>query len=208
VVSRTPSSNTHHPRTGAPAEDTADAVLETLDILEILRTQDREMSLGDLAHRLGKLSTALFDIGLFDDSRTVSHQAVRIYRDLVRSGFAHFEQNLAAALNNLSIHIDGNTHHAPVKALDVLCEAIEIYRRLVQGGQSVFNSELATLLINLATRLGQLKRYHDAAKAAMEALDILTILDDGHCETFTSDLAVSLVAVSTSLRHMKQTRML
>ncbi|KIM79510.1 hypothetical protein PILCRDRAFT_90129 [Piloderma croceum F 1598] len=206
MVSRTPSSSTHHPRTGAPAEDSVDAVMETLEILQILRTQDREMSRGDLAHRLNTLSTALFDIGLFDDSCTVSHQAVRIYRDLVRSGFAHFEHNLAAALNNLSIHIDGNSHRTPAKALDVLCEAIDIYRRLVKGGQSVFNSDLATLLINLATRLGQLKQYNDAAKAAMEALDIFTILDDDNCETFTSDLAVSLVAVSTSLRHMKQNK--
>jgi len=203
-VPKSPSSNTHYPNTGIPSKDIADAFLDALDILQVLRTQAREMPSSELAHKLNTLSTTLYDIGLFDDSCAISRQAVGIYRKIAFDHPGDFESKLAVALNNLSIHIDGSTHNAPAEALAILSEAIQIYRNLVGSGQRHFNSDLATLLINSATRLGQLKRYAEAANAAKEALSIFAILAHGHQATFTPDLAVSLCSVSTSLRDMEQ----
>jgi tetratricopeptide (TPR) repeat protein len=208
-ISHTPSSKSHRPNTGDPTEETADTFLRTLNLLRLLKRANQNrgtfLSQSELAKRLNALSTALYDLGLFDDSCTMSHHAVHLFRHLVRTakpGEGGFKSSLAGALNNLSTHIDAaaTTRNAPEHALELLQEAIQIYRDLIATGQEVFRSDLAVILINSATRLGQLNRHQEAARAAMDALDIYTSLAHDHPHNFSMDRVESLIAVSATLR--------
>jgi tetratricopeptide (TPR) repeat protein len=142
-----------------------------------------------------------------DDAR----KTVARYRALAADRPGAFQPDLARALTNLAIHLNGcGRKHEALAAIE---EAVTLYRGLAAARPGDFHGELARALNNLAIHLSELDRKDEALAAIKKAVAIRRALaaaeetavadvPEGAPVEARVDLAVSLSNMATHLIDM------
>ncbi|MFM7641305.1 MAG: CHAT domain-containing tetratricopeptide repeat protein, partial [Cyanobium sp.] len=136
---------------------------------------------------LNNLGKFLSEVGRRQEALAPTEEAVRIYRELVKTNPAYLP-NVATALNNLGVSLSELGRRQ--EALAPTEEALQIRRELAKTNPA-FLPDLASSLNNLGIRLSELGRRQEALAPSEEALRIYRELAKTN-PAFLPDLASSL----------------
>ncbi|MFB7398418.1 tetratricopeptide repeat protein, partial [Streptomyces sp. NPDC056191] len=130
------------------------------------------------SHRLATTATHL------------THALTGHYRALAEANPDAYLPNLAASLNNLSVHLGVVGRRA--EGLAAVEEALAIRRTLAEANPDAYLPSLATSLNNLAIDLGEVGRRTEGLAAAEEAVGHYRTLAEANPDAYLPDLATSL----------------
>ncbi|KAF8594797.1 TPR-like protein [Ceratobasidium sp. AG-I] len=131
------------------------------------------------------------------EALAASQESTTLYRRLARDDPAKFTQNLALALNDLSVH-----HCALGYREDALAagqEAMQLSRELAKDHPAAFTKRLAVALVNLPDSLSALGHPEEALAARQQTIQLCQELAKDRPAAFNEALAASLTNLSVSL---------
>jgi tetratricopeptide (TPR) repeat protein len=197
-------SGTHYCPTGDPAEQTKDAIMETVQILRTLRTRESSVPVTQIAADLEDLSMQLLDLGMYEDARQTYLQVVRIYRGSTaeENRPAIIDARVARAL----IGVSTSLHHLgkSQEGLEPIREAWSIFRHLEDAHPAGFRHELALTLNNMANHLRDSSLHNEAINSANEAVKLRRQLAIELPDVHKADLVASLLNASTCYSKMSR----
>jgi tetratricopeptide (TPR) repeat protein len=195
LLSKAPSSSTHHGKTMNRTADSEDLVLKIMHMTRTLQGEDHSRTSKDIAKCLDNWSVTLHELGMYEEACEMSASSVKMHRLSLHDEQNH---NLATALHNYSNHLNhlGNRIKDALKASQ---SAEAIFRRLVGYGHGIFNADLALSLNNTSNCLRLLGYLDDALKKTREAVKIHKSLSEQDPGSFNADFAMSLSHLSNRL---------
>jgi tetratricopeptide (TPR) repeat protein len=195
LLSKAPSSSTHHGKITNRTADSEDLVLKIMHMTRTLQGDDPSRSSKDIAKCLDNWSVTLHELGMHEEACEMSASSVKMHR---LSSHDEQNHNLATALHNYSNHLNhvGNRTKDALKASQ---SAEAIFRRLVGHGHGIFNADLALSLNNTSNSLRLLGCFDDALKKTKEAVEIHRSLSEQDPRSFNADFAMSLTHLSNRL---------
>ena len=170
---------------------------ESIEILRMLVSRDREHHISSLARSLTNQSIWLLALGRPDSALSHVEEAVSVYRGLVEQDSSVHRFGLASALGNLGITLGKLNRRT--EALTATREAVEILDSLATINPEAFGHELARILTNMAADLSDIGQHLESIEVSTRALAWHRRLVAVNTTAYGPDFARGLLIMSTAL---------
>ncbi|MGW0190912.1 tetratricopeptide repeat protein [Streptomyces sp. NPDC003362] len=148
-------------------------------------------------------SYRLLNVGRYEDAEAVGQDAVRVFRELVRTDGVRHEPALASALVNTANATAHLGEHG--KTLALTEEAVAIRRRLAAEDSEKYEADLAMALSNLAVSLWRSKAQEQGIGVVREVVDIYRRLSARDPAEHEASLATALTNLGAMLADAGET---
>ena len=180
-----------------------------LDIYEEIKKRDPKVYNNNVVGVLNELCK-LYNIHLNDRKKALFfiNKAIKIQKELVKSGSPGAKYILAALLNNSSyIYAIGNEQaffYKDEERLALLKESLEIYRVLAKTNPLGYTPELSKQLNSVGSLYFEMKKFDYAESYYNEALSLRKKLFDINQERFSRDYIDSFLTLATFYQQITQ----